>query len=65
MDGNHTALLKAAVQAELAGLLARHGFASSSARAEAFVAGRDIRLPLDATPRQLGEQIGRSLYAAF
>jgi len=64
MDGHHTALLKAAVEAELAALLAKHGLASQP-RAEALVAGGEIRLHPLATTGQLGGQIGRSIYTAF
>src|SRR6266550_2749089 len=65
MDGHNTALLKAAGEAELTAHLAQHGLASPSPRAEAIVAGSEIRLPPAATTRQPGEQIGRSIYAAF
>jgi hypothetical protein len=64
MASNHSALLKAAVEAELTRLLAKHGLASPSSRAEAVAESSEIRLPPAATPRQLGEQIGRSIYAA-
>ena len=64
-DGHHTILLKAAVELELAALLAKHGLGSASPRAEALVVGSEIRLLPAATPGRLGEQSGRRIYTAF
>jgi len=65
LDAHHAALLKTSVETELARLLAAYGLASRSSGAETSIAGSEIRLATNATPQQLGKQIGRSVYAAF
>jgi hypothetical protein len=59
------ALVQAAVEAELGRLLTSSLFASASSFAEARVAGGEIHLRPGASARDLGVEIGRSVFASL
>jgi hypothetical protein len=59
------ALVQAAVEAELGRLLTSNLFASASSFAEARVAGGEIHLRPGASARDLGVEIGRSVFASL
>jgi hypothetical protein len=59
------ALVQTAVESELRRLLTSSLFAPASSFAEARVAGGEIRLRPGVSPRDLGVQIGRSLFASL
>jgi hypothetical protein len=63
---NHeAALVQTAVEAELGRLLANESFAPVQSSAHAGVGGAKIHLPPGITARELGLEIGRSLFASL
>jgi hypothetical protein len=62
VSGGEAANVQAAVEAELARLLAGELVAPHSSSAVGTVAGGEIRIPPRMTARQLGGEIGRSVF---
>jgi hypothetical protein len=63
-NAQHIPVLKVAIEAELACLMARGGFVPASRRAERIVSEGEIRLPPDATPQQWGKRIAQQICRA-
>ena len=57
------ALVQTAVETELGRLLANELFAPAESSAQAHVGGGEIRLRASVSPRELGVEIGRSVFA--
>jgi hypothetical protein len=65
VGSSETALVQTAVETELGRLLASSLFAPASSFAEACVAGGEIRLRRGVSARELGVEIGRSVFATL
>jgi len=65
VDSSETALVQTAVETELGRLLTSSLFAPASSFTEARVAGGEIRLRPGASARELGVEIGRSVFASL
>ena len=63
MSDDQRALVQAAVQTELVGLLSTDGLAITSSDAVAQITAGEVHFQPDATARQLGRQIARSVHA--
>jgi len=62
--GGQGAVVQAAAESELARLLTSEGFAPKASMAEAYITAGAIQLRPAATPRQLGRQIGQTVFAS-
>jgi hypothetical protein len=65
LNGTQGAVVQAAVETELARLLAEQGLSRSSGGAVPYLTANPIQMTPDSKPAQLGHQIAQSLYSSL